>query len=124
MQPEAALNSTELNQLQSRVLAEASRSTDKYFLDGEEIGGRKQDFKTLSRINNGTVLINGTRYPSVQVSLTPIDPETSCTGQLDFSWEALDYTREELTIQLDFTTPTCVSGTSNSGDTLRITFLD
>ena len=75
-------------------------------------------------MNNSTLLIDGVVLPSVQVSLVPADPETTCSDFLNFDWEVVQFSRDELTIQLFFETPICVSGASNEDDELIITFND
>lgn len=69
-------------------------------------------------------MYDGRVFPSLQVSVAPHDPETSCSVHLNFEWELVDYNRDELTLQLEFDTPPCVSGASNEGDWLVITFYD
>lgn len=88
------------------------------------VGSSSQDFKNFSIIHNSTFLLNGQIRPSIEVSLVQADPETSCSDYLGFNWELTGFTSTELTIQLSFETPVCVSGASNEQDVLVITFFD
>ena len=69
-------------------------------------------------------MINETDYPSLGVSVKPFDPEDSCAKQLNFVWECKNFTKDELTLKLDFAVPGCVSSSSNKGDVLVVTFYD
>ena len=88
------------------------------------IGARSQEFKNFSRIHNSTFLLDGQVLPSMEVSLVPADPETSCSDSLGFNWELTGFTSSELAFQLIFETPVCVSGASSEQDELIITFFD
>ena len=71
------------------------------------------------------MLLDGQSFPSLDVSLVPADPETTCSDNLDFNWELTDVSEEgELTIHLVFDTPVCVSGASSQQDELKIVFYD
>ena len=83
---------------------------------GEVLGQPTKAFTNFTSIHNSTVRINGTDYHSLSVTILPIDPEDACAEHLDFIWRCVDFTPDELTIQLDFTTPECVSGSTNEGD--------
>jgi len=72
---------------------------------GDVFGLSTSTFTNFTLIHNSTVQINGTTYPSLSVAIRPLDPEDTCSTYLDFIWRCIDYTSEELTLQLDFTTP-------------------
>ena len=88
------------------------------------LGEPTKSFKNFTSIHNSSVRINGTDYPSISVAIQPIDPEDACASHLDFIWTCVDFTPDELTLQLDFSTPECVSGSTNEGDELVVTFYD
>ena len=115
MEPKALLYETEMHsterQLQKKTI-------------GEVIGLPNQSSKNFTSIHNSTVRINGTNYPSLSVAIQPIDPEDACASHLDFIWTFVNYTPDELTLQLDFARPECVSGSTNEGDQLVVTFYD
>ena len=75
-------------------------------------------------IHNNTVRINGTDYNGLSVAIKPVDPEDACAKNLEFIWTCLDFTPDELTLQLDFKMPECVSSSTNEGDQLSVTFYD
>lgn len=82
------------------------------------------NFTNFTSIHNNTVQINGTNYPSFSIAIRPEDPEDSCAKHLDFVWKCTDFTAYELTLQLDFTKPECVSVSNNESDLLVVTFMD
>ena len=77
MVPEAALNRTEIYNY--------SRKLKKINFD-EVLGVPTSSFKNFSLIHNSTVRINGTDYPSLSVSIKPLNPEDSCAKYLNFVW--------------------------------------
>ena len=115
MEPIASLNATEIynpgRKLQEIVI-------------GEVLGQPTTTFTNFTSIHNGTVRINGTDYPSFSVAIQPNDPEDACARQLDFIWQCVDFNPDELTLQLNFLSPECVSGSTNEGDQLLVTFYD
>ena len=88
------------------------------------LGEATLTFKNYSLIQNSTVRINGTDYPSLRVSVKPLNLEDSCAQRLNFVWECMNFTSEELTLQLNFNWPKCVSSSSNEGDILVVTMYD
>ena len=64
---------------------------DSSLLEGMVLGSRSQNFSNYSLINNSTVLLDGEVRPSIQVSLVPADPETSCSDSLNFKWELVQF---------------------------------
>ena len=115
MEPKASLKETEIYSPE-RLLKESAI--------GDVFGLPTSTFTNFTLIHNSTVRINGTTYPSLSVAIRPLDPEEACARQLDFIWRCIDYTSQELTLQLDFTTPFCVSSSSNVGDQIVVTFWD
>jgi hypothetical protein len=94
----------------------SSRRNEQRKLIGEVLGQPTTTFTNFTLIHNNTVRINGTNYPSLSVAMQPIDPEDACAKHLDFIWKCVDYTYDELTLQLDFSKPECVSSSTNKGD--------
>ena len=123
MQFKVALEESELNLSQrgERRLISGSITDE---LEGMVFGSSSQNFKNFSMINNSTILLDGQVLPSIQVSLVPADPETTCSDVLGFDWELVQFSGTEMTIQLFFETPMCVSGASHEEDELLITFND
>ena len=76
-------------------------------------------------INNGTIRIENTIYPSLDVHVIPFDSdEDFCADGLTFSWECTRYEEDQLLLQLNFDRPDCVSAGTNVGEGLEITFYD
>ena len=89
MDIEAALNETELALSQVKRLLQTDSSTQ---------GLRIPDPKNFTLINNGTIHINGTDYPSLDVQIRPFDSDSYCSESLGFAWECINYTEDELKI--------------------------
>ena len=80
-------------------------------------------FANYTLIHNSTVRLGGRVYPAMEVLLTPwIEEGNECADQLDFVWELIDYSSNELKIQIHFDKPECVSADTNDGDILEINF--
>ena len=120
--PEAALNETLLaaphNLGQSKRQLQHNEQTI--------IQGRRTvtDFDRFELINNGTIKIENTTYPSLDVHIIPFDSDDSCADSLTFSWECTDYEEEQMLLKLYFDHPGCVSAGTNAGESLEITFYD
>ena len=95
--------------------------------DDEIVTGKAaSDYSNFSKIHSGSVSIDGIVMPSLGVSIEPAEPDntSNCAQQLDFKWEVVDYTVNELTLQLYFDWPNCVSSTTSEGDYLVVAFND
>ena len=108
MEPKASLNETEIYSPERKLQVNK--------ILGDVPGLPTKTFKNFTSIHNSTVRINGTDYSSFSVAIRPFDPEDSCSRHLDFVWRCVNFTSEELTLQLDFTSPECVSASTNKGD--------
>ena len=73
-------------------------------------------------IQDHRVFVNKTVYPSLEVGIEVSDPEDFCAHSLSFTWQVSNYTTEELTLELSFAKTECVSGSTNEGDELVVTF--
>ena len=62
----------------------------------------------------------------MSVSIEPAEPDNvaTCSTKLDFEWEVVSFTPNELTLKLDFDWPECVSSSSPVGDFLVVKFND
>ena len=107
MEPKASLNATEMYSPRRRLQENTI---------GEVVGQPTTTFTNFTSIHNSTVRINGTDYPSFRVAIQPIDPEDACASRLEFIWKCTDYNPDELTLQLNFVTPACVSSSTKEGD--------
>ena len=82
-------------------------------------------FANYTLIHNSTVMLDGRVYPAMEVLLTPtIKQGNECADQIEFDWELIDYSNNELKIQIHFNKPECVSADTNAGDILEINFYD
>ena len=108
MDPKASLNATEMYS--------PDRKLRENMILGDVSGLPTTTFKNFSSIHNKTVRINETNYPSFSVAIRPDDVEDPCARHLDFIWYCKNYTTDELILQLDFTTPECVSASTIEGD--------
>lgn len=70
------------------------------------------------------MVLNGTDYPSMDLRITPDEPGSLCSSQLDFEWEVTEFIGDKMTLMLRFIKPECVSSSSVQGDLLTITFYD
>ena len=84
------------------------------------------DPERYALLHNSTIIIDDKEYPAIQISLiTQEDIENSQCGKgLDFFWEITRYEGNQMTIQLYFADPACVSVSSNLGDIVSIKFND
>ena len=104
MEPKASLAATEKYYSERKLQENAN---------GETLGQPSTTFTNFTSIHSSKVHINGTDYPSFSVAIQAIDPDDVCARQLDFIWKCIDFTSDELTLQLDFETPECVSASTN-----------
>jgi hypothetical protein len=116
MYPEASLNETEIGSQKRRL----KETNGVYEVHGEPIS----NYKNYSLIHNSTIRIDGKDIPSFSVSVEPFDAENSCAKHLNFGWECKNFTSTELTLQLSFDEPECVSSSSKEPDILVVTFSD
>lgn len=60
------------------------------------------------------------------MSIEPAEPDNTskCSRQLEFKWEVIEFTPDEMTLRLDFSWPECVSTSTSEGDFLVIKFND
>ena len=63
----------------------------------------------ISEVNNGTVYINGTWYPALDVQMLSADLELTPQSDLAFQWECVNFTSEYMMLQLYFDYPLRVS---------------
>ena len=85
---EAALNETALEPGQVKRLLQTDSIQ----------GWRIPESKNFTLINNGTIHVEDTDYPSLDVQIRPFDPDNYCSESLGFSWECIGYTEDELKI--------------------------
>ena len=84
MIPNFALTEEDLHKNSSRLLE----------VEIYQEGIARSTFKNFSNINNETVLINDTVYPSLEVRLKPDEPEDPCAERLGFTWECIEFDEE------------------------------
>ena len=87
-------------------------------------GSATKTFDKFELIHNRTVVINGTDYASMEIRISPDDPDSLCSTELDFEWELTDFSGDLMTVMLNFIKPECVSSSSIDGDLLVVTFYD
>ena len=63
-------------------------------------------------------------YPSVKFVVQAGDPDSLCAKMLQFTWECISFSPEELVFRLVFANPECVSSSGDIGDLLVVTFYD
>ena len=71
-------------------------------------------------IENGTIKINGTEFPVLEVQVVPTD--TSNKAMLAFNWTVDSYTEDRLRLTIDFEHKAHVSTYYSSEDQLAVTF--
>ena len=85
------------------------------------IGLPMKNYTNYSEINNETMWMNETQYN--MLGLHVIDGDQSVLDTLNFTWECIDYTENEMTLQLYFDYPMYVSITDRP-QSLRLIFHD
>ena len=114
MFPRAALNESEIE-----------TGTSARLLQIESIQGlSSNDYRNFSKINNGTVVIDGEIKPSLLVEVKPADPDGLCANSLSFSWECIDYSESDLVLQMYFENPECISVSKDGRDKVVLTFYE
>ena len=88
MVPEIATNHTDKSITRRLLYQDVKRGT------------RTSDSQNFTLINNGTIYVEDTYFPSLDIFIRPNDPEHYCAERLNFSWECIAYERDLMLVQL------------------------